>query len=462
MRQSFRFLLVSCAILLSVVFFSLAAALDLQSNIDPLAKPLIEKNAVVGFVVGIVKDGETQFIGYGETLKGSGNKPDPETVYEIGSISKVFTGVLLADMVESGAVQLDEPVQKLLPETVRMPVFDDKPITLQDLATQTSGLPRLPIILFPADLQNPYADYTVEQLYKFLNGVRLTRAPGKYEYSNLGMGLLGHVLALRDGKTYEQLLSDRITKPLGLVDTSVTLSDSQRERLAPPYNGALNPEKNWDLPTLVGAGGIRSTGRDLLAFAQANLAADENKTDGKPLAKAMRLSHEERHKMEDGLAIGLAWHIARDGVTHWHNGMTGGYHSWVAFVPGKNVATMVLANTATGKITELGEQITRVACGEEVDPPKERKQIDVEESVLETYVGSYALSPQFVLTVALENGQLMVQATGQQKFPVFAESKTDFFYKVVDAQITFKPDENGRVDKLILHQNGRDLEATRQ
>jgi D-alanyl-D-alanine-carboxypeptidase/D-alanyl-D-alanine-endopeptidase len=270
------------------------------------------------------------------------------------------------------------------------------------------------------------------------------------------------VLALREGKTYEQLLTDRIAKPLGLADTSVMLNDSQRQRLAPPYNAALNHEKNWDLPTLVGAGGIRSTGRDLLAFAQANLAADENKADDKPLAKAMRLSHEERHKMEDGLAIGLAWHIARDGVTRWHNGMTGGYHSWVAFVPGKNVATMVLANTATGKITELGEQITRVACGEEIEPPKERKQIDVEEAVLETYVGSYALSPQFVLTVALENGQLMVQATGQQKFPVFAESKTDFFYKVVDAQITFKSDENGKVEKLVLHQNGRDMEATRQ
>lgn len=452
----------TAALLVLAAWAGPAWGLDLRAKIEPLARPLIEDGEAVGFVVGIVKDGQTQVIAYGETTKGSGQAPDGDTVYEIGSVSKVFTGVLLADAVEQGRMKLDDPVQKFLPEEVKLPIAGDKPITLEHLATHTSGLPRMPANFHPADPTNPYADYTVARMYEFLGGHVLGRPPGEYEYSNLGMGLLGHVLARQAGCTYEELLSGRITKPLAMRDSRITLDDDQRRRLAPPYEASLAGAKNWDIPTLAGAGAIRSTANDLVKFIQANLAEGDQ-----PLTRALRLSRVKRHQMKDGLAMGLGWHIARDGLTRWHSGMTGGYHVWLAVAPELKLGNVVLANTASTKISQFGEQVVQAAAGMDVKPPPRRKTVEVDPAVLASYVGKYALGPDFILTVTLEDGGLHVQATGQPKVPVFAASATEFFYKVVDAQITFVPekdakDKAAKAPKLILHQNGRDMEARRQ
>jgi CubicO group peptidase (beta-lactamase class C family) len=452
----------ACVVAALAACLAPANAADLQKQIDALAKPLIADGTAVGFVVGVLQDGKTRFFNYGETAKGSRRAPNPDTVYEVGSVTKVFTCTLLADMVERGLVKLDDPVQQYLPANVKMPMTDGKPIRLADLATQTSGLPRMPANFAPADPGNPYADYGERQLFAFLSGHTLRRPPGTYEYSNLGMGLLGVVLARRAGCTYEQLLSNRITRPLGLADTRITLDDRLRHRLAPPYNAALEPEKNWDFQALAGAGGVRSTARDLLRFAQANLAGDG------PLGKAFRLAQTKRCDISNGLAMGLGWHIARDGITRLHSGMTGGYHTWLAIVPGRGIGVVVLSNTATMRISQFGELVTRAAFGSNVEPlppqkrAAERKAVAVDAATLARYAGVYQLVPAFDLTVSVQNGQLMVQGTGQQKLPVFAESPTKFFYKAVDAQITFVPDKNGKVDLLILHQNGLNVEGKRK
>ncbi|HTP63286.1 MAG TPA: serine hydrolase [Burkholderiales bacterium] len=447
----------ACALVLLAALPPAAHGLDLRPQIDPLARPLLEDGLVVGLVVGIVQDGQTQVIAYGETAKGSGIAPRGDTVYEIGSISKVFTSVLLASMVLEGRMKLDDPVQKYLPASVRVPVANGTPITLEHLATQSSGLPRMPDNFAPADASNPYADYSVAEMYAFLNGHALRRPPGRYEYSNYAMGLLGHVLALQAGETYEELLIERIAAPLGMRDTRVTLDVGQRRRLAPPYDASLRPERNWDFQALVGAGGIRSTCDDLLRFVEANLAAD-----GQPLAQALQLAQRKRDAVKGGPAMGLGWHIAEDGVSLWHNGMTGGYHGWIAVAPGRGVGVVVLANTATMRVSELGNQVARVALGLDAAPLRRHRAIDVDPAVLAPFAGSYAVTPKFILTVTVEDGKLMVQATGQEKFQVFAESKTEYFYKVVDAQISFVPGSDGKTDKLILHQGGRDLEAVRQ
>ncbi|MGA2259139.1 MAG: serine hydrolase, partial [Thermoguttaceae bacterium] len=450
----------ACVVALFVAFLAPANAADLKEQIDSLARPLIADGTAVGFVVGVMQNGKTRFLSYGETTKGSRIAPDPDTVYEIGSVTKVFTCTLLADMVQRGLVKLEDPVQQYLPTDVKMPMADGKPIRLLDLATQSSGLPGMPDNFEPAHPSNPFADYGERQLFAFLNGHKLRRPPGTYEYSNLGMGLLGVVIARRAGCTYEQLLGDRITGPLSLADTKITLDDRLRRRLAPPYNAALEPETNWDFKAIAGAGAMRSTARDLLKFAKANLADDG------PLQKAFRLAQTKYCDANNGLAMGLGWHIARDGITRWHNGMTGGYHTWLAIVPGKGTAVVVLSNTATMRITQFGELVTRAAFGLDVKPLPPRKAppakaIAVDAATLARYVGVYPLFGDFDLRVSLENGQLMVQGTGQPKLPVFAESPTKFFYKAVDAQITFVLDKNGKVEKLVLHQNGADVEGKR-
>jgi CubicO group peptidase (beta-lactamase class C family) len=432
-------------------------AAELRDKIDPLVQPVIDDGEAVGIVVGVLRGGKKHIYGYGEVQKGKDDAPTGDTIYEIGSSTKAITGVILADMVRRGEVKLDDPLQKYLPRKVKGPIFKEQPITLEQVATHTSGLVRLPDNMKFADPQNPYADYTGKQMYQFLATHKLRRAPGEYEYSNFGMGLLGFELARHAGMKYEELLTERITKPLGMKDTAITLTGEQRKRLAKPYDAELKLTKNWDIPTLAGAGGIRSTAADMLKFLEANLAEND-----KPLTESMRLSHEKRHAMKDGLAMGLGWHIAQDGITRWHNGMTGGYASWIAIVPEYDAAVVVLANTATDKVTELGEQLTRVACGIKVMPPKKREVVEVDLATLESYEGVYAITPQFAMTVTVEDGQLIVQATGQQKFEVYAETPTKFFLKAVDAQLTFVKGENGKAERLILHQNGLDQVAKRQ
>lgn len=440
---------------------SLSHGQKLRSQMDAIVQPLVDGHEMVGCVVGIFQDGKPMFAGYGETTKGSGQKPTVRTVYEIGSIGKVFTGVLLADMVNAGQVKLDDPLQKYVPKSVKVPV-NGQPISLEHLVTHTSGLPKLPDNMRPKDVLNPYADYTVKQMYEFLAGHELRRAPGEYEYSNYGMGLLGYVLGDSQRLSYEQLLIDRIAKPLGMKDTRITLTAEQMKRMATPYDEALTPTKNWDDKVLAGAGSHRSTGRDMMVFLRACLADDT-----KPVTRAIRTSQNKRHTMEDGGAMGLGWHLHQDGMTWWHNGGTGGYSSWLSVVPSKKSGVVVLANTSNDKITELGLLLTALACG--IDVPaaaiaarEEPKEVEVDPKVLETYTGSFAITPEFGLTVTLEGGKLMVQGTGQEKIPVVAETTTKFYSKLINASIFFVPNNAGEVNYLVLHQGGVNQRGTRQ
>ncbi len=457
-KKPLRCLILSFLILGGAALPSVSEAFDDKARIDPFVEPFIQDRLVVGLVIGIVKNGQSQILAYGETVKDSGMLPDENTLYEIGSISKVFTGILLASLVNEGNLRLEDSLEDQLPSAIRVPVFDGNPITLLHLATHTSGLPRMPDNFNPADPLNPYADYSIERMYDFLKEYELKRPPGNYEYSNYGMGLLGHVLALKTVETYEQLLLERICIPLDMKDTRITLNKEQKKRLAPPYDIALKPAKNWDIPTLAGAGAIRSTVNDMIKFIRANIVPN----DDMPISRALQMAQRKRHTMEDGLSLGLGWHMARDGITLWHNGGTGGYHSWLAILPSRKMGVVILANTANMRLDQLGEQVTKVAFGLKISPPKPRKTIRIDPARLASYTGYYAMTPDFGLAVTVKEGRLMVQATGQDGFPVFAASENEFFYKVVDAQITFVPDEKGRIHKLILHQNGRHLEAFRE
>src|ERR1700683_5398559 len=221
----------------------------------------------VGIVVGVLGPEGRRIIAYGHLEKGDARPLDGDTIFEIGSATKVFTSLLLADMVQRGQVSLDDPVAKYLPPGAKMPERNGRSITLVDLATHTSGLPRMPTNFSPKDPTNPYADYSAELLYQFLSTYQLTRDIGsQYEYSNLGGGLLGHVLARRAGVDYETLVRSRICEPLGMKSTAITLSADMKARFAIGHDQSLDPVAYWDLPTLAGAGALRSTENDLLTF----------------------------------------------------------------------------------------------------------------------------------------------------------------------------------------------------
>ena len=289
-----------------------------------------------GVVIGVVEHGVRRVFAFG-TAK-------PDSIFEIGSISKTFTGLLLARMAAEGRVKFDEPVGELLPQGT-VPKPEGAEITLLDLAIQHSGLPRMPDNFHPADPRNPYADYRAADLYRFLasHGVAKPAAPG-FLYSNLGFGLLGQALADRAGTSYAALLEQEITRPLGLKDTVISLSQEEQGRFIQGHDAEHRAAHAWDLDAMAGAGAIRSTAADMLTFLEAQLHPEKFPA----LAAAIAQTHELRADALPGMRIGLAWlYISKDGF-YWHNGGTGGFSSYAFFDPKNDCVGVVLFNTSLG------------------------------------------------------------------------------------------------------------------
>lgn len=346
---------------------------DLESKTSEVIQPLINTNKSVGISVGIMRGKDTAVFGYGRVSLDSNLEPDGNTIYEIGSITKVFTTLLLADMAENKLINLTDPVREFLPPSVQVPKYGDIEITVIDLACHMSGLPRLPnnVNRFSDYLnlnfiKNPYSSYTPERLYEFLSRHTLRTKPGtNYSYSNLGMGLLGHALAHREGKTFEELVVSGICEPLDMKDTRITLSPEQQSRLAQGYGGAFVigrlrlsfPATNWDIPTLAGAGALRSTVNDLLKFLSANTGITQTQ-----LSKAMETTQVGRHKIKPTKSVAMGWHIQDpnfpgDSIV-WHNGGTGGYRSYMGFNKKHRVGVVILSNS-TSSVDAAGVRILK-------------------------------------------------------------------------------------------------------
>jgi CubicO group peptidase (beta-lactamase class C family) len=313
-----------------------------------------------GVTIGVVQHGARRIFSYG-TVK-------PDSVFEIGSITKTFTGLLLAQSVQQKKARLDEPVRALLPAgTVAAPSSGPE-ITLLDLSAQRSGLPRMPGNWNPADPANPYADYDKKALYAFIasHGVAMPAKP-EFGYSNLGVGLLGQALAERAGTTYEELLHKEITGPLGMNDTAVALSASMRTRFVPGHDGEHKPAHAWDINALVGAGGIRSTAADMLTYLEAQLHPDKlargvsATPEGKTLAAALAASHVVQGEAMPGMHIALNWIRVDESGSFWHNGGTGGYSACAIFNPDADFAVVVLLNSSPGERPFMDELAAHVA-----------------------------------------------------------------------------------------------------
>jgi CubicO group peptidase (beta-lactamase class C family) len=437
-----------------------------------LVRRIDHQKQAAGIVVGIIEPNGRRVVAYGNLAKADPRTVDGDTIFEIGSISKVFTSLLLADMVNRKEVTLDDPAAKYLPETVKMPERSGKSITLLDLSTHSSGLPRLPSNLKPKDPRNPYADYSVDDLYQFLSGYALARDPGsEFEYSNLGGGLLGHVLACRAGTDYESLIRSRITRPLSMPDTGITLSSSMKQRMATGHNAMLAPAPNWDLPSLAGAGWLRSSANDMLTFLEAFLGYKES-----PLAPAMKAMLEVRRPVGQ-TKIGLGWLIySTDGrEIAWHNGGTGGFRSFVGYDPKEHIGVVVLSNASTPSgVDDIGLHLLNPKLPlANPEPPKERTEIHIDPKLLDNYTGRYQVTPNLILEVTRDGDCLfaqgfakgLAQATDQPialpKFELFAEGEKNFFARVADHQYTFETGPEGRATSLILHRAGREMPAVR-
>ena len=432
-----------------------------------LAKRVDQQKQAVGIVAGVIDPNGRRVVAHGNLAMADPRPLDKDTIFEIGSVTKIFTSLVLADMVIRKEVALDDPAAKYLPETVRMPERNGKSITLLDLATHSSGLPPLPGNLKPG------APFSVEDLYQFLSGFALPRDPGsEYEYSNLGAGLLGHLLACRAGTGYESLIRSRIARPLNMPDTGITLSSSMNQRMATGHTGMLTPVANSDLPApLAGAGALRSSANDMLTFLQAFLGYRDS-----PLAPAIKAMLDVRRPAGQA-TIGLGWLImpVHGRAVVGHNGATGGFRSFVAYDPKERIGVVLLSNasTATG-IDDIGFHLLNPnAPLADPEPPKLRTGIDIDPELLDNYTGRYQVTPNLILEITRDRDRLFAQGwaqlphnqsgdlTGLPKFELFAEGEKNFFASVGDNQITFETGPGGRATRLILHKAGRDMPAPR-
>jgi CubicO group peptidase (beta-lactamase class C family) len=397
-----------------------------------------EEKRVPGIVVGMIADDpqESWVVSYGKLSATDERVPDGDTVFEIGSVTKVFTGILLAQAVVNGEVQLDDPISMYLPQGVTAPEYEGRSITLLDLATHTAGLPRS---------INPNS--TIDQMYAYLSGYHLKRAPGStFEYSNYGFGLLGDLLARIAGQAdYEALLLERITRPLGMDSTRLVLTSDMESRLAPPHLSYSELTNSFNAPVFAGAGMIRSTANDMLTFLAANMGLTETE-----LQPALKLANSPQRLTEGADYMGLGWVLENSGQgTHWHNGETGGYHSYLAWDPQRKIGVVVLAN-ANINIEDVGLKLIR---GLPLTP------VLVDLQVLAAYAGRYQLPDGSVVTIRVDGTRIFIRGPNKPEYELYARSETQFYPLEFDAEFTFYRNASGEVDRLDMVQFGETLEA---
>ncbi|SMP75959.1 CubicO group peptidase, beta-lactamase class C family [Neorhodopirellula lusitana] len=338
-----------------------ASAQSLNDRIvAKIASPLIVNQVVDGLSIGYIDGNESGTVHLGVSSD-AGKQPDDTTIYELGSISKVFTGLMLADAAVRGELALDAPAVIDNAAGIRLPTLDGRSIQWVDLSTHRSGLPRLPANMELTSLKDPYRLYDSKKAASALASLQLDRKPGQaQEYSNFGVSVLGYLIAQNANMSYQELLRQRIAQPLGMNDCAVEMSAEQEERFTTPHKQVGSPTSAWTFADMPGAGGVHASLSDMMRFANAQLRPPTG-----PLGEAIELAWKQ-HSAADasGSATGLGWMIHGDGETRWHNGGTGGSRTAIFINRRINSAVIVLCNTSvSNEIDHLAVQLLQLAAG---------------------------------------------------------------------------------------------------
>ena len=433
-------------------------------SVEELRRILVERvdaqHRSVGMVVGVITPEGRRVVPYGVCDQAGRRPVEGDTIFEIGSVTKVFTALLLADMVQRREVALSDPAGKYLPKGLKLPEWKGRSIALVDLATHTSGLPFWPADFPPLEDVPAYRKYTIEQLYGFLATYEMPREPGtRWEYSNTGGGLLGLALSRRSGSDYEALVQARIAGPLGMKNTLIKVTPEKKALLATGHDERLQPTPVWDVPALPGAGSLRSSVNDLLTL----LAAFTGNADT-PLQPAMAAMVQTRRPNEIYmLEQALGWWVIGQGADEFfiHGGGTFGFASSMGYDPKTRLGAVVLSNTS-GSVDDIVRHVLRPSMPlDKPQPPKVRKEIAVDARLLDAYAGRYRPSPEWVYIVTHEAGALRIQLPAAPKMRLYAETERDFFLKGADIQVTFQTDGQGRATGLVLHIWGMNVPAAR-
>ncbi|MBD3322652.1 MAG: serine hydrolase [Chitinivibrionales bacterium] len=338
------------------------------TTVEEVVDAYIQSPLNAGIVIGTISNDATEMYLFGTADKSANEIPDEHTIFEIGSLTKVFTTAVLADMASEGLLSLDDPVETYL--DISLPEYNGREMTLYHLATHTAGFPPAPDNLYTDDpaalfeqMQNPYKNYTEEDLYDYLRQFQPEYPYGeRIEYSNTGIALLGVVLEKRAGIPYRQLLQERILEPLNMDETRVLLAAEDGRNHAQGYNqwGVATPF--WEFQAIAPAGALRSTLSDMLDFLEANIDEDHS-----VLGEQLAQCHEPRirypYKDYEDFTVGLGWIIlplsGNGEQVVWHNGGTGGFRSYLGFVKETATGVVVLSNSAHS-VDDIGRAVLQL------------------------------------------------------------------------------------------------------
>jgi len=406
-----------------------------DSDLQKVMKEYVDAGYTPGIVVGIIDQNSTKFFKYGHLAIDDETLIDENTIFETGSISKIFTSLLLAEMVKNKEVNFSDPIEKYLPSYVRVASYLDKKITLEHLATHTAGFDYMPDNFVLKDLYNPFYEYSLEDLYSFLSTYDLKYAPGnKYHYSNIGIGILGHVLALHMNKNIEDLVVERLLNPLGMDSTRVTLTSEMQKRFAKAHiKDKIVPY--WDMkPFFASVGGFRTTPKDLARLIQAYLGFYQ--TDLFPI---MQETIKARQKQDiPYLDVGYEWNISYKYQPEiiYHGGATGGHQLFIGFCPQKKIGVVVASNSCAC-IYEIGKNVLH----DKWHLKNHREQIMLFPALLNKFVGEYETKDKSVCTISLLDqgylSSLLLKWGFYPKAPIYPSSDKDFFMKVKNVEINF-------------------------
>jgi len=418
-----------------------------KAAVEQQVQPYLTEEVVGAIVIGLSDAGRREIYGFGTP------RPDGHARFEIGSITKAYTGLLLADAVQRREVELDTPVAELLPPGVTAPTRDKVAITLRHLALHSSGLPRVPPSLRAAS-PDPYGKYDEDALYRDLLGTELEARPGTViAYSNYGYGLLGFVLGKKIGTGYAKALETRVLKPLELTETSLELAGAPLPpKLVRGTTDDLQPAAPWTWQALAGAGALVSSARDQLRLVELELDAAGG---GKGQLRApMALTQESQLVAGQGQNEGLGWQIDGAG-RYWHNGGTGGYRSFLAFDPKTKRGIVILAATATSVIDGLGKTLFDILDGT-ARPPAKRPTAEQ----LASYAGSYDLSGT-KLAVTVAGKRVYLEGPGEPKHRLAPVGERQFWIEALQSLAVFQADANGKIAAVVFAVGANQLVAPR-
>ena len=418
---------------------------------EPLKKEIqyrVKNQINPSIAVGLTDSTGTHFYVHGWSDLEKQIKADQHTLYEIGSITKSFTGLLLAKFVVQNSLVLSTPVNDFLPDSINLTDKKGNPVTLKSLATHSSGLPRLPSNLDVINQFDPYENYDQNSMYSFL-GHYTPRTVGKnFVYSNLGFGLLGDVLSNYKQSPYRSLVSDQILKPLGLKHTYFEVPIAQKLHMAKGYLGTEEVPL-WKFKVMDAAGGLKASIRDLQHYGNHFIDTASSFAEIDAAATKSYFTDESANH------YGLGWFKDQQGMV-FHGGGTGGFRTFIAVDLKNDRVISVMSNSGSSDIEDLAKYlINPKAYPLQID----KEEVSITEEELKPYQGVYindGLGLNY--TIVLKNKHLHAQLNQQPEFPLFYQGEDSFIYKVVKAEVVFEKDENNTVVGLLLNQSGQEIQ----